>query len=161
MIHEIIKSLLKNIEYPTIFEVGARKGEDTAVFAQNFPLGSLYVFEPLPEHLSNLEQVAEWSGANIYQKALSNTNGVAKFYVSSDPAGFNGSSSLKEPKEHLVHFPHVSFNNIIDVETITLDKFCQDNKINKIDFIWLDAQRRRIRYYTWWTKNVQKCSLFI
>ena len=76
---------------------------------------------------------------------MCNYNGYKDFYLSSGhPEHHNrnntASSSLYKPKEHMVKWPWVHFDDKITVKTCSLDKFCFDYKINNIDFIWIDSQ---------------------
>jgi hypothetical protein len=44
------------------------------------------------------------------------------------------------PKNHTVKTPWVKFENTIEVKTKKLETYCLENKIEKIDFIWMDVQ---------------------
>lgn len=52
----------------------------------------------------------------------------------------DASSSLLLPKDHLNVHPAVIFKNTVDVNTITLDQFCADMELKKVDMLWLDLQ---------------------
>lgn len=147
MIHEIIKNLVSDIKNPIIFEIGARKGEDTEIIAKNCPHAEIFAFEPLIEHHHDLYTIEQtYKNVDVRTNAIGNINGKSIFYVSSDTANFKGSSSLKKPKEHLNMFTHVKFEEERQVDVLTLDKFCIENKIDHIDFLWSDSQGRRIRH---------------
>ena len=45
-----------------------------------------------------------------------------------------------EPDGHKQFHPDVSFNQTIEINCMTLDKWAEDNKIGNIDFLWLDMQ---------------------
>lgn len=136
-----------------IFEIGACEGEDTIKLRRKFPAATIYAFEPLPKNIQrmkrNYKQYAV-DDINMYQMALSDRNGQAEFYVSSGhPENMpntnnwdygNKSSSLLAPKEHKKIHKWVKFNQEIKVKTQRLDSFCQDQSINRIDFIFLDVQ---------------------
>jgi FkbM family methyltransferase len=34
----------------------------------------------------------------------------------------------------------MTINNIIEVKTKRFDTYCNENKINKIEFVWMDVQ---------------------
>jgi len=53
---------------------------------------------------------------------------------------WSASSSIKKPKEHLETTPWCTFDKTIEVDSITVDSFCNRENINKIDFIWMDVQ---------------------
>lgn len=135
-IHSIIRDLLKDVDKPIIIEVGAHKGEDTVHLAE-IPKSTVYAFECDPRNfLSHLPVNAQ----PIY-KAVSNQNGLQDFWLSERPgAQWTCSSSLLEPKEHLREHPSIRFNKRVQVKTITLDTFCGENEIDRIDFLWMDVQ---------------------
>jgi hypothetical protein len=69
---------------------------------------------------------------------LSDKTGVSNMYVSS--GSYDGSSSLLHPKEHLEDHPDVLFNDVLQVNTTSLDDWASQRNINKIDLLWLDMQ---------------------
>ncbi len=165
MIHETIKYLLKGIDNPIIFEIGARQGEDSQFFIKNFLMGKFYLFEPLPSNFEKLTKnldldLTTRDNINAYQLAISDKTGEDFFYVSSDPENFNGSSSLNRPTKHLEEFPHVSFKEIIKVHTICLDLFCNENNIDHIDFIYCDSQGNEAKIIEGGQKALEKCRYF-
>lgn len=126
-------------ENPIILEAGAYDGGDTRQMAALWPKSTIYAFEPIPE-LFNKMRVNTLNHLQIrrFKLALSDQNGEATFYVSSGMS--DASSSLLKPKEHLNVCPTVKFNEIITVETITLDDWAEQNNVDHIDFMWLDMQ---------------------
>ena len=51
-----------------------------------------------------------------------------------------GSSSLLKPKLHLEYYKRIKFEETVQVKTIRLDEFVEQENIKHIDFIWLDIQ---------------------
>lgn len=122
---------------PTIIEAGASSGEDTLELAQCFPKGIIYAFEPLPISFNILEKkLNKTRNVKLFELALSTKTEQALFNISSN----NSSSSLLQPKEHLTVHPEIIFETQTLVNTITLDDFAQREKIEKVDFMWLDMQ---------------------
>jgi FkbM family methyltransferase len=89
------------------------------------------------------------TNVSITQEALSNSVGTTSFYVSSGHPDYlentdewdygNKSSSLLPPRE--VNQPKwMSFNEEENIKTNTIDNFCKENGIEKIDFIHMDVQ---------------------
>jgi len=149
---------------PIIIEAGAHKGVDTLNMAQRWPEGTIYAFEPLPENYRalintlsgvtnpdqisyNLEPVpkgyqpsaktfSELPNVKLFPLALSKKSGKAYFYV-----GINnsGASSLFKPNDFL--HQHVAFKQEPTVvETITINQWASKEKIDHIDFMWLDME---------------------
>jgi len=73
-----------------------------------------------------------------YPFALSDNSGKSRIFISGGIS--DGSSSLLKPQEHIKIFPDVTFDEFIDVETITLDEWAQKYSIRKVDLLWLDLQ---------------------
>jgi len=122
---------------PIIIEAGASTGVDTYELSKQFPKGTIYAFEPLPEIFEILkEKVRGCSNVHLFQEALSDQAGQANINISSNKS----SSSLMQPKEHLDFHPDIKFEESITVKTITIDDFLKREQINKIDFMWLDMQ---------------------
>ena len=129
---------------PIIVEAGAYDGADTHRLARFWNQGRVYAFEPVPELFQKVQAVVQrLPNARCYQKALSNANGTATFYLSvleSDPQHVSASSSLLPPKEHLIKTPELSFPSTLEVPTVTLDEWARQENVHHVDFLWLDMQ---------------------
>ncbi len=139
---DLIKPYLS--ENPIILEAGAYDGQDTIYMANFWPKSTVYAFEPVPEiHNWLIGRAGFYKNITTYKLALSDKNGEAMFYVSefnSHPGTPSASSSLLEPKDHLIQAPHVLFPKKIQVNTVTIDSWAEQNNVDKIDFLWLDMQ---------------------
>ena len=145
-------SLFEKEEVITIFEIGSCEGEDSIRYRKLFPNANIYAFEPLPDNVRLIKQNFLRHGIEnviCINKAISSENGTVDFYVSSGrPSNAeesdwdygNKSSSLLQPEESLIKSTFLEFKTKIEVETISIDDFCKDNNIRKIDFIHLDVQ---------------------
>lgn len=126
---------------PIILEAGAHNGSDTLEISRMWPHATIYAFEPIPHLFQQLQaRTKNCHNVTCIQKALSNTCGYSRMYVSKEGQNTDASSSLLEPTEHLHHFPHVTFPSQIVVETTTLDAWAQTVGLDHIDFIWFDLQ---------------------
>jgi FkbM family methyltransferase len=126
---------------PIIVEAGAYRGEDTVEMAEAWSdLGiTIHAFEPLPHIHTALKQwCAPYGNIHTHPYALSDTNSYKTMYISSGRS--DASSSLLRPKEHLENYPDVYFNHTLEVPTVTLDAWAEQNHIDRIDFLWLDLQ---------------------
>jgi FkbM family methyltransferase len=140
-----IKHLLP--ENPIILEAGAYDGTDTITMAQLWPKATIYTFEPLPEMFYVLQsKVKNYKNIFCYPLALNDCTGKSLFYVSDF---FNNetiaSSSLLQPTGHLQFYPYIIFNKSIEIDTINLDEWAIKNKVNYIDFMWLDIQGAELK----------------
>jgi len=137
----IPKYLLKKYlpSNPVIIDCGAHIGSDSIELARIFPNSTIYAFEAVPAIFKNLENnTKKYKNIECYQLALSNVKGVSFMYLSSGLS--DASSSLLKPTGHIKNHNEVFFNEIIDVNTVTLDEWAQSSNVNHIDFLWLDMQ---------------------
>jgi len=122
-----------------ILDAGAFNGGDSVDFAKLFPNGTIIAIEPVSYIYEMLvDYTKDCSNIKTFKLALDDTVGEKTMYISS---GFSvQSSALMKPKEHLTMFPTCEFKTEETVKTTTINQFCRDNGINKIDFMWLDLQ---------------------
>ena len=126
----------------TIVEVGANWGGDTKRFADernNF----VYAFEPTPELFDHLcETFSSYSNVKILPFAVDEEEGEAIFNIAG--TGDWGCSSLytfdPEIHEKWEGRPDFHFTNQVTVEKKRLDNFINENNIESIDYLWVDAQ---------------------
>ena len=129
----------------SILEAGAANGEDTERMMEEFPLASIYAFEPVNRsYLKLLEKFSHEPRVKVFGSALSAASGSATLYVSSDKnsSSGQGSSSILLPTQHLNDFPSISFS-VEDrqlVETVVLDEWAIARKIDSFDLVWFDLQ---------------------
>ncbi len=130
----ISKYLPKN---PVIIEAGAHIGLDTYEMAKMWPGAKIFAFEPIPELFQKLvKTTSSFPNVKCFQMALGDETGFCNINLSSGAS--DGSSSLLEPKEHIVHHPEVFFQNQLEVEVITLHDWMMKNEVEKIDFFgWI------------------------
>ena len=138
---EEIKNLV-NKPNPTIFEIGCADGKDTIEFINVFGDLKIYCFEPEPKNIELVKQTINYSNHFLFEGVVSNVNGKVVFNRSrtDNPTDLSYSGSIKKPKEHLNEWPFIKFDQEIEVESITLDSFCEKENIDVIDFIWADVQ---------------------
>lgn len=134
------------------FEIGSHFGTDTERLSK--VTSNIHCFDPDPRNTKIFSKLELPVILNEF--AISNHDGKSKFNLSSgnvydskfgptdndrvNKEDWSASSSLKDPKEHLVKVPWVKFNSSIEVKTRRIDSYCFDNRISKIDFIWMDVQ---------------------
>jgi FkbM family methyltransferase len=127
---------------PIIVEAGAYQGRDTLKIAQRFPEGTIYAFEPLRTAFPKLcEAVTPFTNVICLNQALNDTSGVKNFYICHGTYGqspvFEFHSSLLPPtKDMEVHL----LGPIEKISCVSLLDFCEKEKIQKIDMLWLSAE---------------------
>ena len=126
-VKDIINIINKNNR--VALDIGANVGEYTELLSQKFD--RVYAFEPHPQNICILrERFASNPNVFVIPKAVSNKNGLAKLYCNT----LNTEPSLSLMFAQLAAWGY-SESNFIEVETITLDTFCQniDAAFMKID----------------------------
>lgn len=140
---------LDNLHF-TVFNVGSRKHnveDDYAnqgwhLFAPNL---SIYGFDADADACEEANKKLQNGSVNWQEEhipiALSDSIGEAPLYVTKHPM----CTSLYPPnEEYLARFPGlpelVNLDFSVDIETTTLDAFCQEEKINNVDFLQIDVQ---------------------
>ncbi len=143
--HKTLFHILKQRlpEQPVIVEAGSFIGKDTIHLAKGWPKGTIYAFEPDPRIFKTLaSNTQQYKNIHASQLALSNKNGTASFWPSQNPRQPNMPSqagSLLQPKERL-KWSNIIFNEPIQIDTITLATWAEQQHIEPIDFLWLDLQ---------------------
>lgn len=105
-----------------IIDAGAHVGKDTMEWAQRYPAGQVYAFEPHPGLYKEL--VSRTNGYwNIITENLGlfDVEGTLSFHVSSGTS--DGASSLLSPKEILNFHPGNCFDETIEVRCVRLDDY--------------------------------------
>ena len=128
----------------TIVEIGANTGTDTIKYAKE---GILYTIEPVPVLAEKLKETfSDNTNVNVFQMAISDYNGFAKFGIS-DPrfgAANMGCSSLNDFSDdiHQKWGGRGDFNMIeyVDVKVMRMDSFIEQEGITEIDYLHCDAQ---------------------
>lgn len=134
----------------TLCNVGSRKlsreddygSQNWGYFAPNL---TIYGFDADPEacEAANADfeaKQADWNEFHI-PIAIAKESGAATLYVTKAPM----CSSLYRPNEELLqHFPSlpslVNLDHTTEIETTTLDAFCQAESIDEINFLQIDVQ---------------------
>ncbi|MDI1247262.1 MAG: FkbM family methyltransferase [Lacunisphaera sp.] len=147
------RRLFRPHEELVICDIGACEGEDSVRYARLCPHARVFAFEPLPANQAlvraNFARYAT-SNTELVPLALSDRAGEATFHVSSGrPADLfageqwnygNKSSSLLQPAQSGPMHGWIEFKETIRVPTQTLEAFCADRGISRIDFIQMDVQ---------------------
>jgi len=131
-----IKHLLNNLPVQTIFDVGAATGEFSIKFSQLFTTAQIHSFEPQLAFFSILQSNSQnrWFSNMM---ALSNKKETLNFYLTSSRA----SSSLFHP--NVTNTGWDSYLNVSDtiiVETNTIENYCIQHSIQRINLLKIDAQ---------------------
>jgi FkbM family methyltransferase len=119
----------------TFLDIGANGGIFSMLAARWVgPAGRVYAFEPSQREADILRRniaLNQFANIQVIQQAASNEDGVAKLAISQDGA-MNALRETKHPAQHIQQW--------IEVATITLDTFLEQNAIERVDFIKMDVE---------------------
>jgi FkbM family methyltransferase len=136
--YKIQRDLIGNKEDLCIFDVGAHYGETTIRYKGVFPDARIYSFEPFIEAADKfLHNTTTYHSISLFKHGFSNEIGVSKFYVNASDA----TNSLLNSTLINSWVDNATKNNgTINIKIDTIDNFCEQNSINKIDILKLDVQ---------------------
>jgi FkbM family methyltransferase len=123
----------------TVFDIGGNSGYYTLLTASRCSDINIHVFEPEPNACAFLRKNLELNALNgprinVVELALSDQSGLAEFYYPIDDHG------LLETSGSLNSNFRESHSKTIQVPVMTMDQYCADNQIRKIDIIKLDVE---------------------
>ncbi|MFM1913483.1 MAG: hypothetical protein RIR51_1326 [Bacteroidota bacterium] len=127
----LLKLLQKKIsDSPVLFDVGANIGNYTKDLLEYFPNGEIHSFEPIPQTFKKLNSIKLKKGKLNPLGLGKKTEKIKMFYYPEAPT-FSSQSEVTN---------QIYKNEEIEVEFMSLDEYCNENKINKIDFIKIDVE---------------------
>jgi FkbM family methyltransferase len=112
-------------------DIGANHGIYTKLLADKF--STVFAFEPHPNNVSKIKTNVTNKNVHIEQKVVGTSNELTTLFVCKVNHG--GHTIMKGLAEH-AKWGH-STTNKIEVESVTLDTFCKDIKV---DFIKCDIE---------------------
>ena len=134
---QIFKRVVK--EGHTVVDAGANIGYFTLLAARLVGnKGKVYSFEPAPKnHEMLLKNIAlnEYENVVPIQKAVSNTAGTVRLYLSSKDIGAH---TIRQHHDKM-QFDEKEFGEFVEVESVALDEFF-DGKTHPIDVIKIDIE---------------------
>ena len=136
--------LFSAVDAAVIFDVGAHHGHITGKYLELFPHAVVHAFEPFPESYAVMrERFAGATSVVLVDKAVAASDGCAEFFV--NRAEYTN-SLLASDHEATPWVPSSTTENLarIEVCTCTLDSYCVDNNIERIDILKTDIQGAEI-----------------
>lgn len=116
----------------TVIDIGAHVGMFSIYASEISQTGNVYAFEPFIENFQRLEKhkiINNKKNLFIYNKGVSDKEGIQTLYLSPDNNTGGHSLHLKTESEKK-----------IDIHTIRLTDFCNNEKIDRIDFLKMDCE---------------------
>lgn len=130
----------------TFVDIGANIGLYTILAEKCNPKIRSYSFEPAPANARRMNinfKLNNIKNCLIVENAVGDKNGMISFFVPEDDSSTSVSSTSKD----FTSSWHANLKEI-NVKQTTLDNFVEENKINKIDLIKLDAEYHELKVLT-------------
>jgi|TARA_R110000851_G_scaffold91075_2_gene198893 FkbM family methyltransferase len=143
-----------------VLHIGAHFGQENSVYNE-IGVSKKIFFEPLPHTFDKLVENINGDG-HCVNVALGNSVGVIEMFVESANEG--QSSSILEPIKHKTQYPHIVFNDRVEVNMTTLDDYVKghiggldgflDDKTN-YNFINIDVQGYELEVFKGGKKTLE------
>lgn len=130
-----------------IVEIGANRGSDTYNFVSNSE-NFVYAFEPVPNMYEDLvKKFEKYNNIKLFPIAIDKEEGPAEFNIAG--TGDWGCSSLHQFNPNINQLwknrQDFVFTDKCVVDKKRLDTIIQQEGIDKIDYLWIDAQGNDLR----------------
>lgn len=135
-----VQSQLIRASEPVIFDVGAHVGITAKTYRRLFPTAAIYCFEPFAQSFEKLSRKMEGDAhSHIHKVALSDKKG--KGVLNSNLSSATN-SLLPTDKRGALYWGEglLDTKDEVEVTTTTIDAFCHENDITKIDILKMDVQ---------------------
>jgi FkbM family methyltransferase len=133
--------LLNDRPVETICDVGAYNGSSAARYRKLFPAARVYAFEPFEASYNELAAVAARSGGMIlpFRAAVGAEAGTANLHVNQS-AQTNSILANDPIQTKIFDIPEMRPVTQAPVDVVTLDGFCDERRIERIDLLKMDIQ---------------------
>jgi FkbM family methyltransferase len=133
--------LLRGRPVETIFDVGAFDGSSAARYRELFPAARVYAFEPSETSYTRLADRAERSGGMIVpvRAAVGAEAGTADLHIN-ESAKTNSLLPTDPAAARLFDSGEMRPVGQASVPVVTLDGFCDERRIERIDLLKMDIQ---------------------
>lgn len=138
-IYEIQKRLISKQKIKCVFDIGAWVGNTAEQYSGYFPEAVVHAFEPFPDSFSELERKSENPKFNIIPNKLAVSDEIGKSTFHSNVIETTN-SLLPSVNANPKHDYTRETKTKIEVDTITIDQYCEDHNIDQINIIKMDIQ---------------------
>lgn len=130
-----IQEKIKGIKLDVFFDVGANIGQAAKKMRKRFPTASIHCFEPIKDTFEKLKANTKDLDLLQYNCALGSKNEQIEIVVDS----MNRNSDRNSLNNKNVN-PNSSTGKNEKIEVKTLDGFCAEHSIKKIDYLKVDTE---------------------
>ena len=122
-----------------VFDIGANTGEWSRQVLASVGRVVIQCFEPVPDTFEQLRMNLGNCGVGMHKFAMSNSNGTKTFnYYNQNTKLARLSTFYRRSKEIEQRFSMQPVE--IEVQTCTLDTFCQQHSVTRIDYLKIDTE---------------------
>ncbi len=143
-IHKFIlkEFVYKNIEDSKviIFDVGANEGDSIMRFNNIFQNTFIHSFEPNPFLIQKIKNSKNLRNYKLNSIALSDKKEKKKFHFYKAHRVSSFYPMVENSKYKSQRFKDESDEEVKEIDVSTLDEYCKNNKIDKIDLLKIDTQ---------------------
>ena len=140
-----------------VIDVGTRDGNDAGLIQQRLQTKSVYAIDARQEAVEETKRLHP--DFNVFCTAISDFNGVTKFYsVISDDPDYAGSSSIYNKKLKRREYKHEK----IEVSVQTMDSFIEENGLayKYLDIVKVDIEGYTFQLLQGFQKHLDNVKLF-
>lgn len=136
LVSTVLKDRLAGVPKPVLFDVGANVGKYSKMLQQEFPCSQIYAFEPNGSTFAMLSKNIN-GNVELIEAGLGSEEMVKQLYTYSDSANSTHASVYKDVFKGLHRTEGIVS---VDFRMTTVDHFCAERGIERIDFIKIDTE---------------------
>lgn len=123
-----------------VFDAGANVGSVTAEYLKAFPTAEIHSFEPCPKIFNRLrDRHGRNERVHVHERAVADTAGTLTFYEAENHAT-NSLYPTADEAGLLFGSSKTKTSRTDQVKSVTIDGYCQEHGINRINLLKLDIQ---------------------
>lgn len=128
----------KNI---VVFDVGANVGDYSNSILELLTGSKVYAFEPHPKNFVQLQKITAPHRLHVFSQAVSDQPGQMNLYDYQEKDGSSHASLYQEVIETI----HNESSIFYTINVITLDDFCAEHSIERIDLLKIDIEGNELK----------------
>lgn len=141
VLSNVVRPALDKVESPVVFDVGANVGDYAALVVRHAPAAQVYAFEPSATVYQQLLRNAAAQGGRVrtFNLGLSDGDGAVELYsytVEGEEVSLISSIDRRLPTQVV----RVEVSATEQIRVRTLDNFCEEHRVTRIDFLKLDVE---------------------
>jgi FkbM family methyltransferase len=136
IIEKVLPELI-TCKSPVLFDVGAFDGSFSIELRNSYPEADIYAFEPNPRTYEKALSNHIDTSVHCYCLGVGSAQGKGKIYDYADNPASQHASAFPEVFSDL---HHAGETIAVDFEIVSMDEFCAERNVEKIDFLKIDTE---------------------